>query len=235
VNSLSFHLVQKIPVRSVFFIYSVSPRANTTIRLCRILVVFTSFLKKKGTNADLKHSVFKVIFDNISLILNKYRNLEHTPIETLYLLIALSELGKDYWLQVDMLCSYFNIKVHGSGSSIRAESGLNYISIVVLLFYMKDKKKYNDIRNSIEAAIIEKVRNKKATLLKDAELVLLLLDCLTCPYIKIATKYEILKVYGITNLAMQNAIISRRKYWFTKWTAFDFSRELDAKQSLEVY
>ncbi len=217
-----------------FFIYSVAPRVNTTIRLCRILEVFFSFLKGSGIDSGLKHSVFKLIFDNICIILNKYKSCEHTPVETLYLLIALAELGRDYWLDGEMLCSYFNVEIRGAGD-FRAQSPLNYTSLVVLLFYMKKKKRYDGLRNSIEAAIIKKFKNNKATLRKDTELTLLLFDSLACPYIKPETKNNILKIYGIADAAMQEAIISKRQYWFTKWTDFDFRKELDAKQSLEVY
>jgi hypothetical protein len=217
-----------------FFIYSVSPRANTTIRLCRVLQVFTSFLKLEGINRNLKHNVFKVIFDNICLILDKDKNSEVTPVETLYLLVGLSELGKDYWLDVEMLASYMGIKKNASGS-FQPLSQLNYISIVVLLFYMKNKRRYDALRNSIEETIKNKFEKKKTTLLKETELTLLLLDTLSCPYVRLETKRDLLKICRIEGAARQTAIIKKQQYWFTKWTDFDFAKELDAKRSQEVY
>jgi hypothetical protein len=62
-----------------------------------------------------------------------------------------------------------------------------------------------------------------------------LLDTLTCPYIKDRTKKGLLKLYGIDDAALQDAIITKRRYWFTKWTNFNFGEELDYKRSLEVY
>ena len=218
-----------------FFIYSVSPRVHTTIRLCRILYIFASFLKRKGINPDSKHSVFKLIFDNIRLILIKNAGAEHTPVETLYLLIALSDLGKDYWLAVELLGKYFNAKIDPQSGQVQIKMELNYISIVVLLFYMRDKKEYQPLRAAIEEAIKEKFKKKKATLSKDTELILLLLDCLTCPYLTRTTKEQLLGLYGIQDPTLGTQIIQRQKYWFTKWTGFDFGRELDAKQSREVY
>ena len=170
-----------------FFIYSVSPRANTTLRLCRVLQVFTSFLKGSGANGDLKHSVFKRIFDDISLTLDKNPNPNHTPVETLYLLVALAELGKDYWLDVDALASYVGIET-AAGGSFQSKSPLNYISLVVLLFYMKNKKRYDRLRDFLEITILEKFRQKQNTLPKDTELTLLLFDTLACPYIKVRYK-----------------------------------------------
>lgn len=58
----------------VFFLYSVSPRVNTTIKLSRILRVITEVLNLKDQfNIDFKHLVFKKIYDNIYLTLQKTR------------------------------------------------------------------------------------------------------------------------------------------------------------------
>jgi hypothetical protein len=218
-----------------FFIYSVSPRAHTTIRLCRILYLLTSFLNEKGIQPDIKHSAFKVIFDNISLILVKNRHSEHTPAETLYLLIALAELGKNYWLSMETLCSYLKIQFQKTIGTVQIQSSPNYITLVVLLFYMKNRREYDQLRTDIERIIRKRFEQKKATLRKDTELTLLLMDILACPYVTQVLKDDLLKIYDVTGKSLRTAIINKRKYWFTKWTTFDFGKELDAKQSREVY
>jgi hypothetical protein len=77
-----------------FFLYSVSPRVNITIKLCRILRRVTEFLRIRGNaNVDHKHLAFKSIYDNISFILRKNKASESTQVETLQLLIALAEIG----------------------------------------------------------------------------------------------------------------------------------------------
>ena len=217
-----------------FFIYSVSPRVTTTIHLCRMLRLFISFLKKKGTNQDIKHSVFKLIFDNIYFILKKHKQREHTPVETLYLLIALSELGRDYWLDANVLSAHLNINRRGKKVSPKG-APLNYICLVVLLFYMKTKKRYDDLRSLAESQIVKKFQEKKGTLRKDTELTLLLLDSLTCPFVKAETKRALLRLYGIKDPGLQDQVIAKRRFWFTKWTEFNFGQELDYKRSLEVY
>jgi hypothetical protein len=70
---------------------------------------------------------------------------------------------------------------------------------------------------------------------KCSELVFLLFDILTCPYLDITYKQEILTLHGVTDPSIQIEIIEMRKHWFTKWTDFDFGKELDAKHSQEVY
>lgn len=93
-----------------------------------------------NSNADYKHLVYKKIYDNIFLILQKNKALEYTQVETLYLLIALGELGRDYWLDFDALIEYVNIKKNEK-SELFVTSDLNYLTIVVLLFYIKEQKK----------------------------------------------------------------------------------------------
>lgn len=220
-----------------FFVYSVAPKVNTTIKLCRILRIYNAFLKRKGGNLDFKHIIFKRIYDDICFILKKNKNTEHTQVETLYLLIALSELGKEYWLDMQLLCSYFDIDLDEESPKF---PNLNYLSIVVLLFYMKDKKRYIPLREYLEKMILAKFKNKGTMLQKDTELILLLFDSLTCPYITLETKKSLLTNFGIEDQDTQEKIISYEPsqyghYWFTKWTDFNFGKELDAKQSQEVY
>ena len=217
-----------------FFIYSVSPRVNTTIKLCRILKIYCDFLKRNGANVDFRHLVFKSIYDNTLFIMKKNKNCEHTQVETLYLLVALSELGKDYWLEESTLCYYFDIEKSNT-LEYSSHSSLNYFSLTILIFYMKNKKRYDDLRMFIESKICSKYDKNMDYLKKDTELTLLFFDMLTCPYISKDTKRTLLKKYGISDTNLQDDIICKRKYWFMKWTDFDFAKELDAKRSSEVY
>jgi hypothetical protein len=58
----------------------------------------------------------------------KNRASEDTQVETLQLLIALAEIGKDYWLDDRVLRGYFGIDEDKSGNLI-APKALNYFSI----------------------------------------------------------------------------------------------------------
>ncbi len=219
-----------------FFLYAVSPRVNTTIRLCRILRKITEFLSEKGNvNMDFKHLAFKKIYDNIYFTLQKNKSVEHTQVETLYLLIALRELGKEYWLDADILRQYICIERDETGK-LNYNGSLNYFAIVVLLFYMRDKKRYDELRVFLKDHIKQRFNEvSPENIGKCAELVFLLFDILTCPYLDMAFKEEILSLNGVTDPTLRNDIISYRENWFTKWTDFDFGKELDAKHSQEVY
>lgn len=220
----------------VFFLYLVSPRVNTTIRLCRILRLITETLKLGDKfNTDFKHLIFKKIYDNIIFTLHKNKATAHTQVETLYLLIALRELGNKYWLTEDILASYLQIKK--SEETFHSDTELNYFIIVVSLFYMKDKVRYKALRSFIINKALERFETTNYTSrIKRTELILLLFDLLAYPYIDITSvKKKLLKLYNIKDTSLQSDIIGARNNWFTIWSEFDFGKELDAKQGQEVY
>ena len=225
----------------VFFIYSVSPRVNTTIRLCRILRVINSFLKSKEEIHELMQLVHKQIYDNICFILKKNRSEEQTQVETLYLLIALSELGRDYWLEQNVLAEYLGVSLVSDKNMALSVNSLNYFSITVALFYMRDKIRYNDLRRHLVNVALEKIRKRSETCTKDAELVFLLFDLVSCPYIENMNKLKALEMFGICDTSLASDIVQyigtqgKPQMWFTNWLSFDFGKELDAKLGHEVY
>lgn len=229
-------------VEFVFFIYSVSPRVNTTIRLCLILRSIYLFLNKRGVADEPLELLYKQLHDNICFILGKAKSEEHTQVETLYLLVALSELGRDYWLEQEVLADYLGIYLPKSArKNGRGVRSLNYFTISVALFYMKDKVRYRSLRDEIVAAGLNKIRRHTDTKEQEAELVYLLFDLVSCPYISEAYKLEALELFGISDIQLASRIVryvevgANVKGWFTKWRDFDFGEELYAKRSLEVY
>ncbi|MAY33590.1 MAG: hypothetical protein CMM86_13395 [Rhodovulum sp.] len=228
-------------VEFIFFIYAVSPRVNTTIRLCRILEVFNSFLRMEKFDRVLVQIVHKQIYDNICFIMRKNKSSEHVQVETLYLLIALSALGRDYWLEQDVLADYLGVELPSVGSIKSPGKSLNYFSITVALFYMRDKVRYNELRGHVVDSAIKRIRDRSETCHKDSELVLLLFDLISCPYIPSAKKAEALGVFGVSDAALAADMVgysddaTKPQCWFTNWLEFDFAKELDAKRSQEVY
>lgn len=225
----------------VFFIYSVSPRVNTTIRLCRILRLVTLFLKSGHLNQDQVQSIQKQIFDNICFVLKKNETAEQTQVETLYLLIALSELGRDYWLEESVLENYLGISNSSGKGGFGTSNSLNYFAITVSLFYMKNKVRYSSLRDRVVDSALERIKARSETCHKDGEMVLLLFDLVSCPYIPNVKKLKALEMFGVTNSSLANDIINfsdgigQSQPWFTNWFDFDFGKELDAKRSQEVY
>ena len=225
----------------LFFIYSVSPRVNTTIRLCRILRVIILFLKAGHLDQEQVQSVHKQIYDNICFVLKKNESSNQTQVETLYLLIALSELGRDYWLEESVLSNYLGIRTEKSGGIREPLRSLNYFSITVSLFYMKNKVRYNALRDHVIDAALDRIRMRSETCHKDAEMIFLLFDLISCPYVPDDKKRKAIELFDVTDPLLVNDMIAfsdsdgRPQRWFTNWYDFDFGKELDAKRSQEVY
>lgn len=235
-----------------FFLYSVSPRANTTIKISTMLAKLTKFIKekkdkndsqKKYFSLDEKNLIFKKIYDDISFVLNKNRNTENTQVESLYLLTSLCDLGREYRLDKETLRRYFNIEIEKNGD-YKFPYSFNYWSISVLLFYIRNLVRYDEIRIALKKHILEKYKQgDKNNLRKNAEFIFLTLDILSCPYLDENDdryKIKILNLCGFNKYERQKKkdIIRKVKdikYWFTKWQNFDLEKELSTKRSQEVY
>lgn len=225
----------------VFFIYAVSPRVNTTIRLCRILELCNSFLNSDALEKHQAQVIQKQIYDDVCFILRKNKSAIHTQVETLYLLIALSELGREYWLEQEVLAEYLGISMTDEEPHLKPPKSLNYFTITVSLFYMREKKRYYNLRKYIIDLAISRLEDHSKTCEKEAELVLLLFDIVSCPYVPACKKKQALGFFGVEDDTLASEIIDHSdnsgapQCWFTNWHNFDFAKELDAKRSREVY
>lgn len=214
-----------------FFFYSVSPKVNITIKLCQFMSKILEYLRYDDKfQYDNKHLIFKKIYDECTFVLNKNRTQQYKQVETLYLLITLRELGREYRLEPVLLKKYFDLENNDC---------LNYFCITVLLFYIKDISRYKDIQTILLEKVKTKIKNSNPdNLRKDTELILLLFDILACPFITQNYKKELLSLYGVSTTNQIDIIdysVNTQKYWFTKWTDFDYRKELDTKNSGEVY
>lgn len=219
-----------------FFAYSASPKVNHTIRICRMIATSVDFLHAQGLPYEQKHLLFKYVHDNVMQQLEKNTMSVHREVESLYLLIALSQIGREYWLPVSVILRHFLIKEEeGTGNYIRPTGFMNHFSVTTLLSYIKDKVRYAKLKTFIEAHIIAKLEYMKAHCPNDAETLIMLLDLVVCPYISAATKDAIGLIFKLdaTGLA---SIQAANDHWFTAWgDKFDLGKELDAKRSREVY
>lgn len=215
-----------------FFIYSVAPRVSSTIKIVSLLSKVLQFIKLSPNDEIKDHqieSIYTKIYTNVCSILEKNKLHQYNQNENIYLLIVLSELGRAYRLSVDELSNYF---IHCNNFA-----ELNYFTITALLFYMKNIKRFDDIKDELLVIISDKFASaNKDNIKKDTEMTLLLMDLLTCPYIKDSFKRSLLRDhYGIVDLVEQTSVIQFQKYWFIKWTNFNLAEEIEMKKGQEVY
>lgn len=219
-----------------FFAYSASPKVNHTIRLCRMIATAVDFLHAQGQPYELKHLLFKYIHENVMQQLKKNTMSIHREVESLYLLVSLSHIGREYWLPEAILLQHFLINVEpGTGNYDRPVGFMSHFSITVLLTYIKDKVRYAKLRTFVEAHIIAKLEHMEAYCHDDTEAMIMLLDLVICPYIGAATKTRIGQIFGLDAAGLL-AVQSSNDHWFTTWgEKFNLGKELDAKRSREVY
>jgi hypothetical protein len=219
-----------------FFAYSASPKVNHTIRICRMIATSVNFVHAEGLPYEQKHLLFKFVHDNVMQQLEKNTMSEHREVESLYLLISLSQIGREYWLPVSVLLRHFLIKEEkGTEVYIRPTGFMNHFSVTALLSYIKRKGRYAKLKAFVEAEILAKLKYMKAHCPDDAETLIMLFDLIVCPYISNATKDDIGAIFGL-DAASLDAVQASNDQWFTAWgDKFDLGKELDAKRSREVY
>lgn len=223
----------------LFFIYSVSPRVNTTIKLCGILRMVIEFFRSRGVTHDHKHLVYKYIFDECSFAMKNATRDDITQVETLYLLVVVSNLGREYWLEERALANYLNINEINGVFKFRVSP--NYFTTTVALFYMSNKVRYRRLREYFESEVVEQLSAKMNVISKSAEAIMLLFDMISCPFVSELTKAKVLHLFGVSTATQQAELMDfrmkdgSRQLWFTSWEDFELGKALDAKRSQEVY
>lgn len=231
-----------------FFLYSVSPRVNSTIKLCMIIdKIPTSFINRNNKDKsetfsfDNKHRVFKKISDEVSQVLNKNKSSEHIQVETLYLLVALRELGREYRLDIKLLCKYFNIRTDETDEKKFEISSLNYFSITVLFFYIKDADRYKFLRYELMKYVTTLFKSEgKDNIRKKAELVFLLMDMLTSSYLddqtktnkddKYRYKKKLLSLSGVDSVNHIGIIEKRKNFGLQNGLTLNLVENLNQKE-----
>ena len=238
----------------IFFIYSVSPRVNPTIKVSLILSKIIKFFnekdsrKNKYVNQNNRERVFKKILDESSFILKKNYLNEFAQVESLYLLTLLRDLGKQYRLPKEVILKFINVSQNDDQNKIVINHNvLNYFSIIVLFYYIGNSTKYTAIKNALIVYTynyIKEYPNEKRG--KSSEMAHLILDLLACPFLDLKTKTKMLVLYRndknysdikktiIDSIKLKN-FHKFHKYWFTKWEKFNLTKELESKKSQEVY
>lgn len=235
-RKLASYLVSLIDV--AFFVFNSNRQVNTTLKLQKIMNTIIIYAKRHGdfkSNPESrfqtisKDIIFKKIQDEIALVLgttDSHRNSLH---ESLYLLILSKELGHAYLFAPEVIKSFTE----------KSELQYNLFACIILMYYYANHKCYDSQRTLLKEEILKKYRLvAESERRRNSELTILTADMMTCPFVDDAYKQSLLMLMGITEKEDQRMIIrfaKKQKYIFTRWTAFDLNKELQAKISQEVY
>ena len=231
---------------SVFFLYSTNKKVNTTLKvlsiLNQIIIMIDHDYEIEGDTIqrfsdDARSLVFKKIQDEIALVFQTTNFDENTQLETLYFLVILKVLRSKYDISPEALEKYMGVKRDDDGIILNYPK-TNAISIVILLYYFGNKEKYKTMKADLTNKVFEKINAIPEDLRKiTAELRLLTLDLMSCPFITKEYKFQIAGLMGIDKADFTSILryFKRYKFMFTRWTGVDVTKELNAKISQEVY
>jgi hypothetical protein len=159
---------------------------------------------------------------------------ENVQLEAFYLLLALKELGVEYGLTQNIIDKHLCVKDNTNPK----DCNWNMLLISVLLHYYSGYEQYSIGRNFLQKVIISKIekedmKNRKIS----AELTILKMDILTCPYLNEDFKREVLSLFGVKDDKMRKILdfSAKQQSWFIKWKKFNLNYEINAKVSQEVY
>ena len=243
-HKLSYFLAEIID--SAFFMYASNKRINTTLKVIQLLNNIIIYLENnyiiegeeyKRFGNDIREHVFKKIQDEVNLVIQTAPVNENTQLETLYFLIIMRQLNAKYQITPQRLECYLGVERNGSGT-IEKFPHLNAISDIILLYYFKNNKRYKELKEALLNTILqnlEKIPQKRRNI--SAEFVILGLDIAACPFVMKSWKVKMLQKIGCSRRQGDQIVkyMITQKFMFTKWTAVDITKELNAKISQEVY
>lgn len=235
-RKLTSYLVSLIDI--AFFVFNSNRQVNTTLKLQKIMNSIVIYVKRHGDfklnptvrfQTISKDIIFKKIQDEIALVLATTDSHRNTLHESLYLLILAKELGYSYLLAPEVIRSFID------------KSKLQYslFACIILLYYFGNHKCYEGHKALLKEEILKKYRLvAESERKRNSELTILTADMMTCPFVDEAYKQNLLTLIGVTEIKDQQMIMrfaKKQKYIFTRWTMFNFNKELQAKISQEVY
>lgn len=228
----------------IFFLYSDCKRVNTTLKMMNILNTLIIYLGSNYKEKDgriikrfspaLRDEIFKKIQNEITIVFKTTSFDINAQIETLYFLITLKSMPRHYRIDSKTLNNY----LFGTENDRFDTSKLNTLSIIILLYYYGNTKEFMSDKKNLMEGINNKFKSVNLPdKRKDAELIILALDLLACPFITHNDRKIMCKVMQIDNAkqVLIEKYFRRNKFMFTKWTNIDLTKELGAKVSQEVY
>jgi len=216
----------------LFYAYSLNINANTTFKVSQIIVLACKYLSKQSN--ELRHTIYSKIFKDADFVLtnNQRKSKQNdTNVETLNLIIALKDLGSDYFLSSRRISEIFEL------NNQETYSNLNYFQIITLLYYFADNSEFEELKKNIEKTVIERFVAEPDPFSK-SEFTLLFFDFICCPFITIETKRKVMRKsnYSIGNSS--NSIVDEsinkimnQKRWFMDWDInIDLEKVLKKKE-----
>jgi len=219
-----------------FYFFTLHPSAASSLRLSHALVRVSQHLRDfdvegleilkeaslRWTSQLAKSPSFEGLFSKSSVV----------PIEILNILISLQQFGGNGQFEHELI-TLAKLDEQKNG----------YFQLVVKLFIYSDRPEFDKQRSEIWELVCARVLAPKH-MERDAEAVHLLLDSLTCPYIKKSERAELLRDVWKSKLGWDEISVAQAEdlvaeiepnYWFVRWGGVDLLNMIEKKELSNVY
>lgn len=228
-----------------FFVLSSDMSVNSFIIVSRIIMLILKTVRisrnlKLNTKENQENlllipssEVYREIVLKIQQYIESCNHENTSSVEKLMLINVAAELEGKLYLKKDTLLSI-----------IKANKD-DYMTIVVVMRYIRNLKKYNDIRSQLIDQAKEILNQKFSSI--SADQTMITFDMLACPYINNNEKLAILDLYTslFTEKSQIKNLLDKKKkiieligacgISFTNWTESSLAYELEFKRAEFVY
>ncbi|WP_426149708.1 antiviral reverse transcriptase Drt3b [Pseudomonas sp. DC3000-4b1] len=217
----------------LYFFYSVAPSVSSSYKIAASAILVSRFAE--SYLAEYEHTIKQKFYQmTIELLTGDLARFETSIdqfvyLEALNVVLAISELGENYWLPPSLLEKLLR-------------STCSYHDLMSCLFYIKDNQIYLSLRETIINEIDKRLRNLGQIQI-EAEQASLWLDSIACPFIPTSRRLKwVRRLYKEANVtAPPRTIINKfldgdeNRYWFTNWYEIDLLNSLERKELKRVY
>ena len=162
-----------------FFVYSMDLRVRSTYLISQVIIIIHRL--SENLREEKRERVLKKISDETNSILNFFiKNKPVHNLEILNLIITLGVFFEKSKLASDKISNILGL----------TDNTAQYFELMVGLYYIKNNKTYLSLKNKIIFMIKNKINS--SSLSHSSELTHLFLDTMSCPYITVKNKNEIL-------------------------------------------
>ncbi|QHP22008.1 antiviral reverse transcriptase Drt3b [Klebsiella pneumoniae] len=169
-----------VQLEVIFFVYYMDNRVRPTYVACQIILEVNAFAER--FDDDIKEILKKNLLDEVALSLKNILSYSGGGyVEFSNILIALKELGGEYYFDQSYLIDFIDSRMNDS-------EGLSYFVICSILYYIHGRNDCADLIEKIENMILDKFIDN-ASNKNVCEMTLLISDVLSCPVLD--DKYKI--------------------------------------------
>lgn len=213
-DSLNIDVLLNI-VEIALYVYSLDMNPSTSYKMCKIIMLTHEICK---TDNEARIEVEQLLRLELKRILDIYVNeydVSNTNIEVLNILLLIEREGI---MELDL---NFIIGLFPNIDRKKFDwEKMNYFHICTLLFLFGDKPAFSGEKSRLQRYIVDLYSESKEKNVSQAELVLLLLDYVSCPFVERKRKNELItKAMGVKvdRVGEIRKKIESYQIWFFDW------------------